>query len=174
MNRHRAATKWYVRLSSLTCQAGKPDVPAEPIELGRKPFRTTALTTWEPDLVDGRARFLHFPTAERTFAVKVAVATFGERVSPRFDCAQTFLVATVDEGRFSQRQHLFASGWGPHERIHRLVALGVEAVVCGGVDRRSAELLESAGVKVFARRTGRIEDVLTSLFQVNEQTELES
>jgi len=108
------------------------------------------------------------------FAVKVAVATFGERVSPRFDCAQTFLVATVDEGRFSQRQHLFASGWGPHERIHRLVALGVEAVVCGGVDRRSAELLESAGVKVFARRTGRIEDVLTSLFQVNEQTELES
>jgi len=106
--------------------------------------------------------------------VKVAVATFGERVSPRFDCAQTFLVATVDEGRFSQRQQLFASGWGPIERINRLVALGVEAVVCGGVDRRSAELLKSAGVKVYARQTGRTEDVLTSLFLENEHRELES
>lgn len=104
------------------------------------------------------------------FAVKVAVATFGERVSPRFDCAQTFLVATLDEGRFSQRQQLFASGWGTNERINRLVALGVDAVVCGGVDRRSAELLEAAGIKVYARRTGNIDDVLTGIFQVESPT----
>jgi len=121
-----------------------------------------------------RAQFLQATGTERIFAVKVAVATFGERVSPRFDCAQTFLVAMVDEGRLSQRQQLFASGWGPYERINRLVAFGVEAVVCGGVDRRSADLLESAGVKVYARRTGRIEDVLTSLFLENEHRELES
>jgi len=107
------------------------------------------------------------------FAVRVAVATFGERVSPRFDCAQTFLVVTVDESHLSQRQHVFAVDWGPHERINRLVALGIEAVVCGGIDLRSAELLQSAGVKLYARRTGRIEDVLTSLFRVNEHSGLE-
>jgi len=119
---------------------------------------------------DGRAQFLQFTGTERMFAVKVAVATFGERVSPRFDCAQTFLVATVDEGRFSSRQELFASGWGTNERINRLVALGIQAVVCGGVDRRSAELLRSAGIEVYARRTGNVDDVLTGIFQIEART----
>ena len=32
----------------------------------------------------------------------------------------------------------------------------------------SAELLQATGIKLYARRTGRIEDVLTSLFRVNE------
>jgi predicted Fe-Mo cluster-binding NifX family protein len=95
--------------------------------------------------------------------VKLAVATFGERVSPRFDCAQTFLLVTFHEGQYSRRQELSASGWGPGERLERLVALGVEAVVCGGIDLRSAEWLQAAGVKVYARRTGKVEDVLTSL-----------
>jgi len=124
--------------------------------------------------VDCWAQILQFAHTERIFVVKVAVATFGERVSPRFDCAQTFLVVTIDGGRWSQRQHVFASGWGHPERVNHLVALGVEAVVCGGIDLRSAELLQSAGVKLYARRAGRIEDVLASLFPVNERVEYES
>ncbi len=119
------------------------------------------------------AQILQVAQVERKFAVRIAVATFGERVSPRFDCAQTFLIVTVGESRPSQLQHVFAADWGPHERINRLVALGVEAVVCGGIDLRSAELLQANGVKLYARRTGRIEDVLTSLFRVNEHSERE-
>jgi predicted Fe-Mo cluster-binding NifX family protein len=115
---------------------------------------------------------LHGPQVERVFAVKLAVATFGERVSPRFDCAQTFLVVTVNERGFSDHQYVYTSGWGPHERVNHLVALGVQAVVCGGIDVRSAEWLHSLGVKVFARKTGSIEEVLAGLFEELSPTEL--
>lgn len=103
--------------------------------------------------------------------MKLAVATFGERVSPRFDCAQTFLVVTVDERGFSERQYVYASDWGPRERVNHLVALGVRAVVCGGIDVRSAEWLHSLGIKVFARKTGSIEDVLAGLLEELSSTE---
>ena len=65
--------------------------------------------------------------------MKVAIATFGERVSPRFDCAASFLVIIVDQGEISERQQVDASDWATHERINRLVALGVNVVVCGGI-----------------------------------------
>jgi len=40
--------------------------------------------------------------------MKVAVPTFGTRVSPRFDCAQEIAVVTVDKGCFSERLELAA------------------------------------------------------------------
>jgi predicted Fe-Mo cluster-binding NifX family protein len=97
--------------------------------------------------------------------MKVAIATFGERVSPRFDCAQTFLLATVDDGQLSERQVVFAAGWEPHKRTRRLIALGVDTVVCGGIDHVSSESLRSAGVRVYGRITGLIEDALAGLLQ---------
>jgi biotin operon repressor len=60
--------------------------------------------------------------------------------------------ATVNERGFSEHQYVYASDWEPHERVNHLVALGVQAVVCGGIDVRSAEWLHSVGVKVFARK----------------------
>lgn len=95
--------------------------------------------------------------------MKIAVATFGDRVSPRFDCAQKFLVTTLHDGRFVQPLELVAAEWNRQQRTQRLIALGVNVIVCGGIDLGSAQWLEVAGVKVYARRTGTIDEVLTSL-----------
>ena len=56
--------------------------------------------------------------------MKIAIPTFATRVSPRFDCARSILVVTIDEGEASERQELTASDWAPHERINRLLELG--------------------------------------------------
>jgi predicted Fe-Mo cluster-binding NifX family protein len=95
--------------------------------------------------------------------VKIAVPTFGTRVSPRFDCAQGFLVLTVEAGDTSDRRELTAAGWAPHERINRLLELGVGAVLCGGIDCWSAESLQSAGVTVYSLVTGEIDDAVAAL-----------
>jgi len=97
--------------------------------------------------------------------VKIAVATFGTRVSPRFDCAQTVLVVTVDEGRPSAYQELRASDWAPHERINKLLELGVEVVVCGSIDQWSVESLRSAGVTIYGWVVGEVEDALAALLR---------
>lgn len=97
--------------------------------------------------------------------MKIAIPTFATRVSPRFDCAQSILMVTVDQGEASERQELTASHWAPHERISRLLELGVDTVICGGIDRWSVASLQFAGVTVYGWVTGEVEDALVALLQ---------
>ena len=97
--------------------------------------------------------------------MKIAIPTFGTRVSPRFDCAQQIAVVTVGEGRLSERLELAASDWPPHERIHRLLELGVDTVICGGIDRWTTMALQSAGVTIYGWVAGEVEDALAALLK---------
>ncbi len=97
--------------------------------------------------------------------MKIAIPTFGTRVSPRFDCAQSVLVVNVDDGGETKRQEVAAAHWAPHERINRLLELGVDTVVCGGIDRWSTASLQSAGVTVYALVAGEVGNALSALVQ---------
>ena len=97
--------------------------------------------------------------------MKIAIPTFGTRVSPRFDCAQEIAIVTVGEGRLSERLELPASDWPPHERIHRLRELGVDTVICGGIDRWTTRALQSAGVTIYGWVAGEVGDALAALLK---------
>ena len=97
--------------------------------------------------------------------MKIAIPTFGTRVSPRFDCAQEIAIVTVGEGRLSERLELAASDWPPHERIHRLLELGVDTVICGGIDRWTTMALQSAGVTIYGWVAGEVGDALAALLK---------
>ena len=99
--------------------------------------------------------------------MKIAIPKFGERVSPRFDCAQVFLLFEIHDGESPKRREIEATGWAPHERIHRLVELGVDAVVCGGIDCWSVESLHAAGVTVYGWVVGEVDDALARLLAGN-------
>ena len=95
--------------------------------------------------------------------MKIAIPTFGTRVSPRFDCARAVLVVGFDNGNPSARDQFVASNWAPHERINKLLELGVDTVICGGIDRWSVESLQSEGVTVYGWVTGEVEDAVAAL-----------
>ena len=97
--------------------------------------------------------------------MNVAIPLFGTRVSPRFDCAQVVLVVEADDGQYRHRREVVFAGLAPHERINRLLQLGIDTLVCGGIDRWSAESLQAAGVKLFAFTTGEAEDALALLLE---------
>ncbi len=97
--------------------------------------------------------------------MKIAIPTFATRVSPRFDCAQSVLMVTIDDGAATAREELAAGDWAPHERINRLLELGVDTVICGGIDRWSAASLQSSGVTVYGWVTGEVEDALAALLR---------
>ena len=95
--------------------------------------------------------------------MKVAIPTFGDRVSPRFDCANTFLIVTWQRDETAQREELSAADWASHDRINRLVDLGVDTVICGGIDRWSADSLLSVGIDLHRWISGSIEESLAAL-----------
>lgn len=97
--------------------------------------------------------------------MRIAIPTFGTRVSPRFDCAQVILLVVVDDGRLSERRELVACDWAPHERINKLLELGVNTVICGSIDCWSAESLQSVGITIYGWVTGEVEEVLAVLLR---------
>jgi predicted Fe-Mo cluster-binding NifX family protein len=97
--------------------------------------------------------------------MKVAMPTFGNRVSPRFDCANSFLIVTVHAQEILERRELDATHWTPNERVARIIAMGVDAVVCGGIDRYSAESLRDAGITLYGSFAGASEETLQALMR---------
>ena len=95
--------------------------------------------------------------------MRIAVPLFGTRVSPRFDCAMTFLVAGVDEGEIVERSQIAAEGRTPRDRVAWLLALGVDTMICGGIDMHSAQLLDLNGITAYSWVTGEAEDALRSV-----------
>jgi hypothetical protein len=52
----------------------------------------------------------------------------------------------------------------PMQQARRLVSLGVEKVVCGGIQRRFKDWLIGKGVAVMDNQRGRAEDLIQALF----------
>lgn len=95
--------------------------------------------------------------------MKVAIATFGDRVSPRFDCANAFRLVTLDGQAVVEHSDVDATHWGPQERIKQLLDQDVEVVVCGGIDRWSADSLTQAGITLHGWVSGSIDESLELL-----------
>jgi predicted Fe-Mo cluster-binding NifX family protein len=92
--------------------------------------------------------------------VKIAVPLFGRRVSPRFDCAPIFLVVQLEPGGLPQRQHIVVTDWTARERVEQLQALAVNILICGGIDRWSAEALQASGIRIQSAVIGDVEEAL--------------
>jgi predicted Fe-Mo cluster-binding NifX family protein len=95
--------------------------------------------------------------------MKVAMPTFGNRVSPRFDCSNSLLVVTTRGQQIVDRRELNVTAFTPRDRIAQLLSMGVEVVVCGGIDRCSAESLRDAGVTLYSEVTDTSEAALAAL-----------
>jgi len=94
---------------------------------------------------------------------KIAVPLFDERISPRFDCAQSFLLLVVENGKIVDRKELATENWTSVERTGRLSALGVDILICGGIDEVAARRLIHNGIRVYAWVTGMARDAVVSL-----------
>lgn len=97
--------------------------------------------------------------------VKIAIPLFDVRVSPRFDCARDFLIASAKNGDIVKRQKLSTSGWSPRKRVKRLYELGVDTLICGGIDKLSERMLIAHRVKTYTWVTGVAEDALGSFLR---------
>ena len=97
--------------------------------------------------------------------VKIAVPLFDRRVAPRFDCAGDFLFAAVENGEIVECRKLPASGWNRRQRVKKLSELGVDILICGGIDKQSARLLVFYGIRMYTWVTGMAEDALRSFLK---------
>ena len=93
--------------------------------------------------------------------MKLAIPVFHTKISPRFDQAQGFVLLETKQAAIMAREGLATRGWSEIEKMRQLVDLGIETLICGGIDRASLQYLSFNGISVYSWVTGEVEDAVT-------------
>lgn len=94
--------------------------------------------------------------------MRVAIALFGDEVSPRFGSSARFMLATIEDDRVQTQEVKDVSDICPHDFPEFLSALGVAKLICGGVHRRFRDELERRGIEVIWGVIGSAAEALTA------------
>ena len=90
-----------------------------------------------------------------------AIALFGSRISPRFDCTQDFMLITSSENAVTEQHTETIREQMPIMKIRRLADLKVDTLICGGIDEYSQEHLRSHGIKIIANLKGKVDEAVS-------------
>ncbi|MGM0654011.1 MAG: NifB/NifX family molybdenum-iron cluster-binding protein [Thermodesulfobacteriota bacterium] len=95
--------------------------------------------------------------------MKIAITTWGNRVSPVFDAAQTLLIADIENQSIHSKKY---ESFQPDDIIALATLLNrekVTALVCGAISETYATRLVENRIRMFAFVTGNTMDILDCL-----------
>jgi predicted Fe-Mo cluster-binding NifX family protein len=95
--------------------------------------------------------------------IKVAVPLFKERVSPHFGASPKVLLVMIDHGIIQSEATWDVGGDSPMEIARRLVSLGIQYVICGGIYRPYKDWLIRNGITVMDNQRGIAREVIKKL-----------
>lgn len=90
----------------------------------------------------------------------IALAVWGELISPVFDSARTVLIADIEEDKIVSTH---VESLGPelsYSRASRLSEWGVQVLICGAISTEFARMLEVSGIYVVGFVSGNARQVL--------------
>jgi len=97
--------------------------------------------------------------------MKIAIPLFKKRISPHFGASGKILLLDL-EGATVCREAIWDVGDKSALEIARLlVELGVERVICGGIQHRYKEWLISKGVGVLYNQKGTADEVIRMILE---------
>lgn len=92
--------------------------------------------------------------------MKLAIPIFNTKISPRFDQAQGFVLLETNDSQVVERAEMATRGWSEIDKMRQLVELGIETLICGGIDRASLQYLSFNKVNVYSWVTGEVDDAV--------------
>jgi len=107
--------------------------------------------------------------------MKIAIPLFNERISPHFGASGKILLIDIEDETV-YREAIWDVGNKSAMAIARLlVELGVEKVICGGIQYYYKEWLISKGIGVMYNQKGLAKDIIQNFprFREAEQNETE-
>lgn len=92
--------------------------------------------------------------------MKAAIPIWDGWISPVFDVARDILVVDIEDGTEVGRSEAIIKETALAARAKRVVDLGVNVLICGGISQPLEQMLVSGGVSVVPHCCGPVEDVL--------------
>lgn len=92
----------------------------------------------------------------------VAMPIWENRISPVFDASRRLLVVALEDGRETDRYDVSLDEESSPARARRILDLGVDVLICGGISRSLSALLIDLRVEVIPWVSGSPEQVLAA------------
>jgi len=89
--------------------------------------------------------------------MKIAIALFKNKVSPRFDLSPKLWIIREENGKVVHQEKISLEGLTIQQRIEKLYLNGVTKVICGGIHDFSLNQLRYMGIEVFHNVMGEAE-----------------
>lgn len=111
-------------------------------------------------------------SSKKQVRTKIAVPLFKERVAPFFGASSKILLVEMQLRGIVQEVTWDVGGEGPMEIARRLVDLGVEKLICGGIQHQYKAWLVSRGVTVLENQRGTARNLIQDLLRPNRKEEV--
>lgn len=95
----------------------------------------------------------------------VAISVWNQRIAPVFDVSRMALLCLTQHGRMIQEYREGLPSADPVGKIHKLLSLKTDVLICGAISRNILELAEMHGIATFPFTTGGVEEVKTAYLQ---------
>jgi predicted Fe-Mo cluster-binding NifX family protein len=97
--------------------------------------------------------------------MKIAIPLFRNRVSPYFGSSSKLLLIEMESSNHYKEDILEIKEKGPMEIARRLLSLGVDRVICGGIERYYKDWLIKKGIQVVDNQRGLARKIARNLFK---------
>ena len=97
--------------------------------------------------------------------MKVALAVWGDRISPLLDVSRTVLLVDIEKGKVAARREVSIQDIPPFHRASWLANAGVETLICGAISRPLSAMLEAHGIQSVPFTAGATRDVLNAFIR---------
>ena len=90
----------------------------------------------------------------------IAIPVFGSRVSPRLDYTESLQLVKIENGAIQNKEIVKLLSLSRFEKIHMLVRIHPNIIICDGVSDLSYEKLITNNIKVFPWIHGEVDSVI--------------
>ncbi len=97
--------------------------------------------------------------------MKVAIPLFKERISPHFGTSSRILLIETNGASINHEAEWDVGGDGPMDIARRIVDLGIDWLICGGIQLRFKEWLTKKGIKVMDNQKGKAREVIKKILR---------
>ena len=94
--------------------------------------------------------------------MKIAITTWGNRISPVFDAAHTLLTARIKNRMIRGKTYTHFDPDSPQELIRILKRMEVTTLICGAISTKPADFIVENNIKLISFVTGNALDFLDS------------
>lgn len=96
---------------------------------------------------------------------RIALSTFRDRISSRLDSADEILLLSVENRQVRKRETIRIIPSGPLDKIHQIVQLNPDILICGGLTELCNNKLKNSKITIIPWVKGNADEVLNSFLK---------